>query len=1162
MNDGADDRRIWQALEAAGLFDPELYLAHNPDVATAGVDPLEHYFCVGGMEGRSSSRRFNNFIYNERAPASADEHPHPLLRCFDRYAHGSVDGEDGFEQFAQAIDVCFVSDVFQLNRRVVAHIEDSQLFDTAFYLDANHDVGALDIPPLAHFLLDGEREGRAPRRGYLRADARRTIAEAGVDIDANQSLLVQLAMVELDHDAQRTRTRPKIQPTPASETIALTASGLVTTWCEGAFNVSNEFQHDDATFREVPTAPEDALVIGFSADGDELDSISVPIESDEVVTLRAELAKSPVGPTIAATQGVTALVFRRRVKRGMRYYLRLHAATSGARLPVRAFDAAANYPSTRTGSMASSWGFPSTRDGLERQLVVLRRRSLTIRQSRHIRDIAATLGVDSILSIDPDLDTGALVEHLIRSRYVAFVETAGKLQHGFDLSALLDACKKHGSTVFYVDTRANDDFAVDRTIDEYHNAHYLALETRGQPREVVWVDNANGRQSSTPVIVDRGIEADPHVVIATILYQKIDHLDDFLRAIERQDYRGLITVAIVDDGSPDDVFLRATEICAASQARHPALGIRLLRNASNEGNCASRNRAIREVDGDIYSIVDCDCLLSRGFVRSHVQSHLAYGATAVIGPLNLETHGAPAWQMLEDLEVNPTAVADAMALQDDVQPDAFVNTITRNLSLTADWLHSQPAPFDLAFSYRDSPDTGFGWEDVDLGARLFAERASIHFDPRAISLHQSHPPSVDPTRQIQGSARNLDALFNKHPDLEFVARRWGVQTVARLGEWASVNDVATDALARCKQRFVRVNEDHADYLHPNRHSRRLRIALYRWHGPHQYEIFKLPHDFTLFTHTGTAFTNHWPSDQRPLRDNVRVLPATDFDPRDYDVAIVHFDENVLAPDLANGALPFDWGASFEWLMAHPLPKIAICHGTPPFVGQYGQHERPIDTFEIIADERDRLVARLADAHVVCNSYQAQAEWGFVRSSVIWHGLDPQEFPPGVPTRDVLSHGADNDRPYYRGRDEFLRVVAGLDPDLSIATHRHAPPKGVSVHDPNYAKYSFRAWVDHLADHRFYLNTTRRSPMPRSRTEAMFVGAIPVSLRNHDVDRFITPGIDGFYSDSPDELADFINAVVRDDSALRRLRRAARQTALDRFNHLRFLNDWTRLLATI
>ena len=35
-----------------GLFDAQYYLAANPDVAAAGVDPLAHYLAFGAQEGR------------------------------------------------------------------------------------------------------------------------------------------------------------------------------------------------------------------------------------------------------------------------------------------------------------------------------------------------------------------------------------------------------------------------------------------------------------------------------------------------------------------------------------------------------------------------------------------------------------------------------------------------------------------------------------------------------------------------------------------------------------------------------------------------------------------------------------------------------------------------------------------------------------------------------------------------------------------------------------------------------------------------------------------------------------------------------------------------------------------------------------------------------
>ncbi|SOY65589.1 conserved exported hypothetical protein [Cupriavidus phytorum] len=82
-------------------FDPQAYLAANPDVAAAGVDPWVHYTTYGANEGRQ-------YTYNADAQRNA--------------AAGT--------------------------------------FDTQGYLDANPDVAASGMDPLTHYLQYGKAEGR------------------------------------------------------------------------------------------------------------------------------------------------------------------------------------------------------------------------------------------------------------------------------------------------------------------------------------------------------------------------------------------------------------------------------------------------------------------------------------------------------------------------------------------------------------------------------------------------------------------------------------------------------------------------------------------------------------------------------------------------------------------------------------------------------------------------------------------------------------------------------------------------------------------------------------------------------------------------------------------------------------------------------------------
>lgn len=66
----------WAAAVArSGLFDANWYLVDNPDVADAGIDPLQHYLEFGGREGRRPSPYFDGDAYldaNPRLKALAD----------------------------------------------------------------------------------------------------------------------------------------------------------------------------------------------------------------------------------------------------------------------------------------------------------------------------------------------------------------------------------------------------------------------------------------------------------------------------------------------------------------------------------------------------------------------------------------------------------------------------------------------------------------------------------------------------------------------------------------------------------------------------------------------------------------------------------------------------------------------------------------------------------------------------------------------------------------------------------------------------------------------------------------------------------------------------------------------------------------------------------
>ncbi len=111
------------------LFDRNWYLAVNPDVAEAGIDPFTHYIEHGWREERSPNPFIDTAWYRSTYP-DVEAVPSTLLHYIEHgWREGRAPGPD---------------------------------FDGAAYLQANPDVAEAGFEPLNHYLLHGRAEGRAP----------------------------------------------------------------------------------------------------------------------------------------------------------------------------------------------------------------------------------------------------------------------------------------------------------------------------------------------------------------------------------------------------------------------------------------------------------------------------------------------------------------------------------------------------------------------------------------------------------------------------------------------------------------------------------------------------------------------------------------------------------------------------------------------------------------------------------------------------------------------------------------------------------------------------------------------------------------------------------------------------------------------------------------
>lgn len=654
---------------------------------------------------------------------------------------------------------------------------------------------------------------------------------------------------------------------------------------------------------------------------------------------------------------------------------------------------------------------------------------------------------------------------------------------------------------------------------------------------------------------------DRSVSIVTVLYKKEREIPLFLKCLARQDFTGRSELVVVNDCSPDlskKILIDCYE--QLKQQGHSLPSLKIIDNEANSGNCASRNAALKVATGDVVVIVDADCLLNENFLSAHVHSHIFHDAPVVIGPCNLESGLADPIAKLKEYERDSERVQREAELQDPINLNSFVNCITRNFSIRRTAISEDL--FDEVFGYSASPDSGFGWEDVEMGYRLFRRGLKIHFTPQAISVHVTHPSSTEDKLKPLKSLKNFRRLIEKHPTIASDARRWFQDTFAKIEQWSA----ACGHPVQDDQRIIREKlGDLYPYPFAIKKNRELRIVTYRWHVPHQYELYKLPHQFALLRGVGTGFTNDWMYEQRPMPKNARFVPADKFDGRHADIAILHFDENVLNPENCNGVISADWGDNFRYFMEEikDIPKVAVCHGTPQFIGQYNPTYSGDDLGTPIETSRKALVRYLGDVPVVCNSHQALREWGFKNARVIWQGFDPSEFYGTNYEGGVLTLGrAIKERPYYRGYKHYLRVCELLPQEYQPEHHTvRRPPLGISNSD-RYARLKYEEYKDSLRRYSIYFNPTIRSPMPRSRGEAMMCGLVTVSAANHDVEMFIKNGWNGFYAETAEEMAEQIHFLMSNKSECRKIGERARLTAADVFNHDRYLHAWQTLISEV
>ena len=170
----------------SGLFDSDGYLRRYPDVAEAGIDPLEHYVAHGASEGRVPCEMFDTAYYLENNPDVASSGLNPFRHFCEFGWKEQRNPSPGFNMALYAAtemgaEAAQMNPLVHLLARDTPYkpadavpraqagrrddyqiIKECGIFDAEFYLESYPEVAAAGMDPVRHYIDHGAKERRNP----------------------------------------------------------------------------------------------------------------------------------------------------------------------------------------------------------------------------------------------------------------------------------------------------------------------------------------------------------------------------------------------------------------------------------------------------------------------------------------------------------------------------------------------------------------------------------------------------------------------------------------------------------------------------------------------------------------------------------------------------------------------------------------------------------------------------------------------------------------------------------------------------------------------------------------------------------------------------------------------------------------------------------------
>ncbi|RVT97290.1 glycosyltransferase family 1 protein [Mucilaginibacter limnophilus] len=307
------------------------------------------------------------------------------------------------------------------------------------------------------------------------------------------------------------------------------------------------------------------------------------------------------------------------------------------------------------------------------------------------------------------------------------------------------------------------------------------------------------------------------------------------------------------------------------------------------------------------------------------------------------------------------------------------------------------------------------------------------------------------------------------------------------------------------------------------------MKIFTWHIHGSYLYYLSQGNYTIYIPTKEEKTEGYygRGETFPFGDNVIEIPADEVKNHQFDCILFQTNQNYLKDQ-------------YEILSEEQreLPKIYIEHDPP--------RQHPTDTRHVVDDPEITLVHVTHFNNLMWNSNGTPTR-------VIEHGVTD----PGISYSGHLSKGivVINNLP-ARGRllgfDIFQDVRQRVPLDL-VGMGTGSWGLGEVLH-PQLPEFQSR--------YRFFFNPIRYTSLGLAICEAMMMGIPVVGLATTELSAVIDNGYSGFIHTDINYLVEKMKMLIDDPELAKEIGNNGREVALQRFNIVRFTQDWEQLFAEV